>query len=195
MYDRLIKDCVFAALDFESAGADRGETDQPVQIGIARSTVQDEQPDLWVSYILPGKPVLWSASQIHGITSAMLVDAPAMMNLWEPIRSRLGGAVIVGHNIGTEKRYLRCFPGHGFGPWVDTLILSKECLKGLPNYSLQSVASALGLVEEINMLVEGKSWHDALYDAVASWLILKKIIAELDLAGSHLGCLGSALKS
>ena len=65
----------FAAIDFESAGAARGETDQPVQIGIAACSRLEDEPELWTSYIAVEKPVLWSASQVHGITTEMLADA------------------------------------------------------------------------------------------------------------------------
>ena len=35
----------FAAIDFESAGAARGETDQPVKIGIAACSRLEDEPD------------------------------------------------------------------------------------------------------------------------------------------------------
>ncbi|MFR0851333.1 MAG: 3'-5' exonuclease, partial [Akkermansia sp.] len=59
----------FAAIDFESAGAARGDTDQPVQIGIAACSFLEVEPELWTSYIATDRPVLWSASQVHGITT------------------------------------------------------------------------------------------------------------------------------
>lgn len=114
----------FAAIDFESAGAARGETDQPVQIGIAACSRLEDEPELWTSYIAVEKPVLWSASQVHGITTEMLADAPSFPSLWPEIRSRLGQSVVVGHNPATERKFLRRFPGHGFGrgwirwPWA-----------------------------------------------------------------------------
>ena len=39
----------FAAIDFESAGAARGQTDQPVQIGIAACSRLEDEPELWTS--------------------------------------------------------------------------------------------------------------------------------------------------
>ena len=84
----------FAAIDFESAGAARGDTDQPVQIGIAACSSLEAEPELWTSYIATDRPVLWSASQVHGITTEMLADAPPFHALWPDIRSRLGGAVV-----------------------------------------------------------------------------------------------------
>lgn len=49
--DLPISELRFAAIDFESAGATRGDTDQPVQIGIAHGRLLFDEPELWVSYI------------------------------------------------------------------------------------------------------------------------------------------------
>lgn len=67
---------------------------------------------------------------MHGITTEMLADAPSFPSLWPAIRSRLGDAVVVGHNPATERKFLRRFPGHGFGPWLDTLALREDVRAG-----------------------------------------------------------------
>jgi DNA polymerase-3 subunit epsilon len=54
-----------------------------------------------------------------------------MSALWPEFKSRLSGAVVVAHGAGTEKRFLRACPLHGFGPWLDTLALSRAALPGL----------------------------------------------------------------
>lgn len=184
----------YAAIDFESAGAEQGKTDHPVQIGIASCRMQDEVPSLWSSYIAADAPVLWSASRVHGITTDMLRDAPSFPSLWPDIRSRLEAHAIIGHNPSTERRFLRAFPGHGFGPWVDTLALSKMCLPGLADYSLGHVADALGVTEEVRSLLPEKNWHDALFDAAASLLVFRKICAELHLEETPLCELGKAVR-
>ena len=138
-----------------------GETDQPVQIGIAACSRLEDEPELWTSYIAVEKPVLWSASQVHGITTEMLADAPSFPSLWPEIRSRLGQAVVVGHNPATERKFLRRFPGHGFGPWLDTLALGRMCVPGLEDYSLSSLCGALGLTCSVEALLPARRWHDA----------------------------------
>lgn len=182
----------FAALDFESAGAAPGETDVPVQIGIVTFTLSGEM-DLWDTYIAAGKPVRWSAAKIHGISDEMLRGAPAYSSLWPDIRQHLQGRIVAGHNLGTEKRFLRTFPGHGFGPWVDTLTLARECYPGLSDYSLEAVCDTLGLSEEVSCLVSGRKWHDALYDAAASAILLRHIIKALELKDEPLSALGKAV--
>ncbi|PNC95201.1 3'-5' exonuclease [Akkermansia muciniphila] len=185
----------FAAIDFESAGAARGETDQPVQIGIAACPRLEDEPELWTSYIAVEKPVLWSASQVHGITTEMLADAPSFPSLWPEIRSRLGQAVVVGHNPATERKFLRRFPGHGFGPWLDTLALGRMCVPGLADYSLSSLCGALGLTCSVEALLPARRWHDALYDALASLLIVRFLVKELNLSGQPLEVLGKAVRT
>lgn len=185
----------YAAIDFESAGAAPGETDYPVQIGIVRSrSLLDPQPECFTSYIACRHPVRWSASKVHGITAATLKDAPPFTSLWPEIKRLLGGAVVVGHNPATEIRFLRAFPGHGFTPWLDTLALARQAMPGLEDYSLSSACNALGITPQVTALVPGKSWHDALYDAAGSLLLLRAIITGLDMQSATLRQIPFAVK-
>lgn len=183
-----ISACRFCAIDFESAGAARGSTDTPVQIGIAAGTITGPlaDSDLFVSYLKSDRPIQWSAARVHGITTGDLADAPALVMLWPEINRRMRDAVVVAHGKGTEKRFLRAFPGHGFGPWIDTLLLARAIWPDLPDHSLGSLCDNLGLSQDVREAVPGKSWHDALFDAVASLVLLRHIIDVLDLHDSPL---------
>ena len=114
-------ECIFTAIDFESAGAARGMTDSPVQVGLASWSADSGHRDAFVSYLATDQPVQWSARKVHGIGPEDLENAPPLLSLWPELKSRLAGAVVVAHGKGTEKRFLRAFPGHGFGPWIDTV--------------------------------------------------------------------------
>jgi DNA polymerase-3 subunit epsilon len=181
----LISEIPFAALDFESAGERANEAGVPVQIGIAAMEELAPRSDsFYRSYLKAERPVTWSAQQIHGITGDDLKDAPDLLSLWPEIKGRLGGRWIVAHGSGTEKRFLRAFPMHGFGPWVDTLTLSRKILPGRPSYSLSDLAIGLGLEGEIRAQLTDFRWHEALSDAVASLILLKKLI-ELSGIADH----------
>jgi len=186
----LIHEARFTAIDFESAGAARGMTDQPVQIGMAGWTVTGGHADAFVSYLQSSQPIQWAAQKVHGITTAHLADAPPLLMLWPEVKKRLAGAVVVAHGKGTEKRFLRAFPGHGFGPWIDTLLLARAAWPDLKNHSLGPLCDNHGLTEKVQALVPTKSWHDALFDAVASLVLLEHLITEMDLAGQPLDWLG-----
>jgi DNA polymerase III subunit epsilon len=177
-----ISACRFCAIDFESAGAARGSTDTPVQVGIATwSTGSTTLGHSFVSHLKTQQPIQWSAQRVHGITPADLADAPSLAMLWPEIKRNMHDAVIVAHGKGTEKRFLRALPGHGFGPWIDTLVLARAAWPHLPDHSLGKLCDALDLTESVSQHVPGKSWHDALFDAVASLVVLKHLIAALDL--------------
>lgn len=174
---------IFAAIDFESAGVVKGGTDTPVQIGIAvMRGLEVEHGEAFVSYLSTDRPVTWQASQVHGITTADLAGAPSLASLWPVVKSRLGGRVVVAHGAGTEKRFLRVFPLHGFGPWVDTLLLSRRFWPGLSDYSLETLIRSAGLQESLDAECPGRRYHDALYDSVASLLVLRHLLVHAGLA-------------
>lgn len=191
----MIRQYTFTAIDFESAGTTPGSTDTPIQIGTATwspsSDAAEPLSDTWMSYIHTERKITWVAQQVHGITREHLRDAPRLMLLWPDIKRRLSENIIVAHGHGTEKRFLRAFPGHGFGPWVDTLHLARAAYPTLDSYSLGDLCNRLGLEEEIsthsNQASPNKlTWHDALYDSIASIILLKHIISNFHLEDSEI---------
>ena len=182
-----------AAIDFESAGVAPGETDLPVQVGIVRVNTLFGTEECFTSYIACDRPVRWSAAKVHGITTDMLKQAPHFSELWSELRRLLGGCVVVGHNPSTEQRFLGAFPGHGFGPWLDTLALARKALPTLQDHSLGTVCDALGITHEVTTLVPDKRWHDALYDAAGSLTLLRALVRGLNMEQATLRGLAFAV--
>jgi len=174
---RTIAETEFVAIDFESAGVTRGATDEPVQIAWATMQGIGIAPEsFFMSYLRTDRPITWAAQRVHGITCSHLADAPSLTELWPQVRQALSGRVLVAHGMGTEKRFLRAFPLHGFGPWVDTLPLTRRLFPSLGDYSLGPVCDALSLTPDLNTHCPGKRWHDAQYDAVACLVLLRHIV-------------------
>lgn len=173
----------FTAIDFESAGTARGRTDAPVQIGLAGWCAEKNIHAPYVSFLHCEQEITWSAQKVHGITTADLTDAPALLSLWPLLRDRLGQGPIVAHGHGTEKKFLRAFPGHRFGPWIDTLQLARAAWPDLPSYSLGKLCKSLKLTD-FSRYAPDRDWHDALYDALASLAVLDHLISQFDLLDS-----------
>lgn len=166
-------------------------TDSPVQVGLASWSAETGHGDTFVSYLSTEQPVQWSARKIHGIGPEQLVDAPSLLSLWPELKQRLAGAVVVAHGKGTEKRFMRAFPGHGFGPWIDTLLLARAAWPDLTDHSLGALCDSRDLTKRVKSIVPEKSWHDALFDAVASLVLLEHLIDTLALEDhpvEHLAC-------
>ncbi|MGB1130715.1 MAG: exonuclease domain-containing protein [Haloferula sp.] len=184
--DLTIREARFAGIDFESAGASRGRTDVAVQIGLACWSTTDGHQDPFVSYLASDAPITWSARKVHGICDEDLVDAPRLLELWPTVKRYLRGSVVVAHGKGTEKRFLRAFPGHGFGPWVDTLLISRAAWPDWDDHSLSAICERRQLTSRIETLVSDRKWHDALFDTVASLAVLEDIIGEFQLTDSSI---------
>jgi DNA polymerase-3 subunit epsilon len=173
----------FAAIDFESAGSAPGRTDEPVQIAVAHLDGPRIRRVL-NSYVRPKGSVTWAAKKVHGIGDEAVRDAPRLLDLWPDIRRAMHGRWIVAHGASTEKRFLRIFPFHAFGPWVDTLVLARAAYPELGSHALGDTIRALGLDTQPEISAPGFRWHDAESDAIASLVLLRHLADACDLGGS-----------
>lgn len=169
----------FAAIDFESAGTAPGLNDEPVQIAIVHWN-GDSLERVLCSYLKPSRPVTWAAREVHGISNEMLRDAPVLVDLWPKIREALRDRWVVVHGGSTEKRFLNVFPFHGFGPWVDTLNLSRAIHPTLESHALGDTIESLGLTAKLATW-ENFRWHDAASDAAASLVLLEHLVDSANL--------------
>ncbi len=159
-----------------------GHTDVPIQVGVAvmhRDAIAPE--GLFRSYIHTDRPVTWQASRVHGIRKSDLRGAPAMADLWDPLHSLLHGRVIVSHHASTEKRYLGLFPLHPFGPWVDTLEVSRRLYPGLEDYTLGGLLRLFRIEDELQHLCPDWQYHDACYDAAGALILLRFMVEQANL--------------
>ncbi len=137
----------FVAIDFETTGYENGNVNEPWQLGAA--VVRDFE-------------IVEKREWFFG--TAFTPDAEPMMAQWDAFYPVLAGRRLVAHNIATERTILtRIAPLTKWGPWVDTLKLARAKYPRLPSYALGELCALFGCVPEM----EGRSWHDGLYDAVA----------------------------
>jgi len=172
----------FAAIDFEFARLRNGGGEVPVQIGILNTSGGIPDPSsLFTSYLRPPADVFPGP----GLRDpGILQNAPDFLSLWPQINTRLRGRILLAHGTGTEKRFLRAFPGHGFGPWIDTLWLARALLPTSPSHSLGDLCGLFKLEEAITQVAGAGAWHDALYDATACLLLFFKLIGEAGVSPS-----------
>jgi DNA polymerase-3 subunit epsilon len=173
----------FAAIDFESAGSAPGLTDEPVQVAIVQMRGWEIREN-FSSYIRPTRAVTWAARAVHGIGDPMVSGAPRLVDLWPEVKRGLGGRWVVAHGAATERRFLRAFPVHGFGPWIDTLTLARRVFPTLASYALSDAVGALGLSGEAELSRPGFRWHDAVSDAVATLVLLRRLVVAAGLSNS-----------
>lgn len=148
------------ALDTETTGMSPAYGHALVEV--ARVAIVDGAiGDSWSSLVRPGRPIPPDASAVHGITDAMVADAPAPAEAARALREGCEGALLVLHNASFDLPFLHAMMrGAGIAPlWnpvLDTLGLARG-LFGPGSNSLGMLAMKLGLPKEAS--------HRALGDA------------------------------
>ena len=144
----------FVAIDFETTGYENGNVNEPWQLGLA--VVHDglvvETREFF--FDVEGAPArAHEADALGTLGSSFEIWSPALL-----------GRRLVAHNIACERTILtRVAPLTPWGPWTDTLKLAKARYPRLPSYQLGDLCEMFGLVPQL----DGRTWHDGLYDAVA----------------------------
>ncbi|MBR2487750.1 MAG: hypothetical protein IKB52_01345 [Kiritimatiellae bacterium] len=152
----------FAAIDFETTGYENGEKNEPWQLGLA---------------LVRDGVVVETREWFFG--TALTPDAQPIFDQWDDFAPHLIGRRLVAHNIATERTILtRLAPLTKWGPWVDTLKLARARYPKLPSYALGDLCAMFGCVPDI----PGRTWHDALFDAVAC----ANLASVLAMEGVHL---------
>ena len=174
----LARDCTFTDLDFETTGSVRGLPDEPWQFGAVElhgGNIKVLRDD-WL-HVDPARPFNPYAPGRHAELRAILAAAPAPRDLlpeWHPFLAGGPGRVLVAHNAATEKRILAALaPLLPLGPWVDTLKLSRAVLPGRAGYELGQIVRDAGAEDTVRAICPGRSWHDALFDATATAVLLR----------------------
>ncbi len=106
----------------------------------------------------------------------------------------------VGHNTSVEDRLLRhhaCSPGYvkkfsgcenkvtTWGPWIDTKVLYKNFFRTINDFSLKHLIENFDLSSPLFSLAskvcssEHVGYHNALFDALATCILLQKLIKIL----------------
>lgn len=178
-----IEESPMVAIDFESTGQ-RGELGAlPIQVGMAsleRLTILPKT--FFRSYLQVTVPIDERVQRENHLQNNALREAPTFLSLWPTFEQHLRGRYLVAHGRGTEKRFLKAFPIHGFGPWIDTLILARKMVPGLPSYQLSDLMIYFGLTPQLAIWLPDFHWHEALSDALASLILLLHLIKKGNLA-------------
>lgn len=136
----------FVALDIETTGLSPYR-DAIVEIAAVRF-VNGEETDKFVTLVNPQRPIPFAAYNIHKISNAMVKNAPLMHEVIGPLLDFLGDDIVVGHNVTFDLGFIEhAARQYGYDPnieYIDTRSVARQAWRGLPNYKLQTVLSAIG---------------------------------------------------
>jgi DNA polymerase III subunit epsilon len=168
-----------AALDLEGSGAQDHDDEAILEIAIV--PIAGGQPDTAAAYttlINPGRSIPRRPWISPGLTTSVLSRAPAPAEVEPELAHRINGRYIVGHNVGVDWRLLhRRYPDIAPAGLIDTLRLARHLKLGTKN-SLTALATQLDLTAQIQNLAAGSQPHRALWDTIATALLLPALVAK-----------------
>ncbi len=177
-----IFDAEITVLDYESTGSLSGYANEPWQIGMVSLVGGKVDAGSMFESLLrvdANRPFNPYAPGRHAALRDEISIAPTPQQLWPLIKHRLTEHPLCAHNVATEKKFIRAMaPMHQFGLWIDTLRIARKVWPGCPSYALGDLVVMLGLQQRVDELCPGKEAHDALYDAVASAMLLEHLLEQ-----------------
>ena len=176
-----LKNLSFVVIDTETTGL-MPNKDEIVQIGAVRVVngrpVAGEVIDQLVN---PGRAIPPASTKVHGISDAMVADAPPPQAAVSHLHAFAQDSVLVAHNAPFDIAFLKRH-GEALGqPWdhpvLDTVLLSAVLFGAGETHTLDA------LCERLDITIPEEARHTALGDAVATAEALCKMLPILSSRG------------
>lgn len=176
--DTPLDDLAYVVFDTETTGLLPREGDEIVQIAALRLVngrrVAGEVYDTLVD---PGRAIPPKATEVHGISDAMVVGAPDVPTALQRFHGFAEGAVLIAHNAPFDMEFLRRREteiGRKFeNPILDTVLLSAVVYGRTESHSLDALTHRLGIT------IPEEARHTALGDTVATAEAFLKLLPIL----------------
>lgn len=178
------------ALDLEGSGAQDRDNEAILEIAVVPIIAgQPDMPAAYSTLINPGRAIPRRPWISPGLTKDVLAGAPAPAEVEPELARRVDGRAVVGHNVSVDWRLLhRRYPAIAPAALIDTLRLARRLNLDSKN-SLSALTAHLGLTARVEHLAAGSQPHRALWDTVATALLLPALIASYWPSGVTLGAL------
>ena len=170
----------FCVVDVETTGL-QADVDRVLEIAVVRCDGSGSLVDEWHTLVQPGCAV--DGEWIHGISDAMVAEAPTFEEIMPRLLASLDGAVLVAHNAAFDRRFIQeelALTGHQVAlPYLCTMHMRRHV--GLPapvmhrlSWACWHSATPIGQA------------HAAISDARAVADLLAAYLRESRLAGHEL---------
>jgi DNA polymerase-3 subunit epsilon/ATP-dependent DNA helicase DinG len=134
------------ALDIETTGLDP-RRDAIIEIG-AVCFDGEKITGRWNSLINPQRPVPALITQLTGITSQMVANAPLIKEVIQEFADFAGELPVIGHNVSFDLSFLKIHTPFQNNPVNDTFEIASVLLPTAPRYSLSALVDRFALENE-----------------------------------------------
>lgn len=174
-----LSDLTCVVFDTETTGLeDRDRIVQIAGLRLARGRLTGERFETLVN---PGRPIPPASTAIHGITDAMVADAPDLTAALTAFRHFCDDSVLIAHNAPFDMGFLRraeAETGARFDNRVlDTVTLSAMVWGQSAVHTLDALSARLGIV------IPPEARHTAMGDTIATAEAFLRLIPALEAKG------------
>lgn len=169
-----IDDATFAVTDTETTGTSP-QSDRVIELAAVKLR-DGVVVDTFQQLINPGRAIPKRITQMTGISTAMVYDAPPMSDVLPDYLDFLGDGIFTAHNLSFDRNFINAELERAGAPALETdtlctLRLARRLLPGLKSKGLSR------LIQFYDLNVNGR--HRALGDAEATATILRQFFSQL----------------
>lgn len=181
-----IQDTRFIVLDTETTGFKAYAGDEIVSIAALEMQGYNKTDREFVTLVNPERPIPLESTNIHGITNEHVAESPALNDILPEFIEFIGDAVIIGHHINFDLRFLNKRLQKLVGcslqnPWLDTMLLHLELSGQVGHYTLEEVAH--------NHEIEIVERHTAYGDAITTLNVFVALSKQIVTPQQHVSTL------
>lgn len=174
-YYRSISTETFTVIDLETTGG-QGYRDRIIEISALKATLKDGIVQISTDLINPQILIPDQIQRFTGISQSMVCDLPSSREILPKYLSMLQNGILTAHNFKfdysfLQAEYRRMGIDFSVKSQLCTVVFSRHLLSHLPSRSLPNLVKYFGFKV-------GKS-HRAESDAIACWLLLEKLLLEI----------------
>lgn len=182
--DARLQDLTYVVFDTETTGLLPAQGDEIVQIAAVRIVNGKRvEAEVFDTLVNPRRAIPASSTEVHGITGAMVADAPFIEDIARAFHKFAEGAVLIAHNAPFDMEFLRRVEpiiGLRFdNPILDTVLLSAVVFGQSETHSLDALSHRLGIT------IPEEARHTAIGDTVATADAFLKMMPMLQGRGLH----------
>lgn len=174
-----LADLTCVVFDTETTGlSDRDRIVQIAGLRLARGRLTGERFETLVN---PGVPIPPASTVIHGITDAMVADAPDMAAALTAFQHFCDDSVLIAHNAPFDMGFLRRAEAET-GTRFDNRVLDTVALSAII-WGQSEVHSLDALTERLGIVIPPEARHTAMGDTIATAEAYLRLIAALEAKG------------
>ncbi|HEV2527803.1 MAG TPA: helicase C-terminal domain-containing protein [Thermomicrobiales bacterium] len=159
----------YVAIDVEATGMNPSR-DEILEVAVITFD-REGDGETFSTLVRPTRPIPLDIVRLTGIDDTAIASAPDFANVVGKLEELCAGRTIVGHSVQFDVNMLRAAGMALPGSQIDTFQLASVVLPDLPDYSLSTVAAALGVPKPVD--------HRAHADTLGNIAVFRALLVRL----------------